>query len=157
MPEPLQAQIFAELERILEGIQKGTTPPGALEPYRMRVRKVERVLRHWSDVPDSERPWIGYMPERATYQYLPGRTIRVSLPFRLLAYVRADDIDNRDRDVERMLADLVQALNHDQTLGGCVVSVTITGPDTDEGDIEGDGIVEVPFTVVYYRPSNGTT
>lgn len=154
MAEPIRAQILTNLEAALEGIKKGTTAAGALTPFKMSVRKVERVLRHWDDVPGSERPWVGYMPERATYQYLPGRLIRVSLPVRLLAYVRAKDIGNRDRDVERMLEDLEVALNADQTLGGCAVSVTISTPDTDEGDLEGSGIVELPFTVVYMRESN---
>ncbi len=57
-----------------------------------------------------------------------------------------------------MEEDLDVALNLDQTLGGCAVSVTTQGVDTDEGDNEGDGIIEFPFTVVYFKnPKAHTT
>lgn len=146
MAEPERRQILANIETTLEGIREGET-------FRTTVRKVERVIRHWDDVPPAERPWLGYMPERETHEYLPGSQIRVTLPFRVLGYVDGKSVDVRDDRVNRLLDDVIVALNADTTRGGCAVSTTLLDSDTDEGDFDSNagGLIETNWQIIYFR------
>ncbi len=143
MADSIRQQILVNIETALEAIQ---TKNG----FRLDVRKVERVLRHWDEVQSSERPWIGYMPQTSSVIVQPGRTFRVTMPVLIMAYVQGD-LQVRDRNVNNMLDDLVVAMTQDQTLAGCATSVTLSSHDTDEGDDDAGGVVQCLFEIVYFR------
>ena len=145
-------------QKIVEDVETSLDAIAIAGGFQTDVTTVERLIRHWDDN-KSDRPWIGFTPSRETYQYQPNNCIRVTLPFQLLAYV--DKVDQAVRadttqKVNDLLDDIIKALMADPTRSGNAVMTTITNDDTDESIDCPVGIVQLNFTVVYFRTTAGS-
>ena len=155
MPSYQRQKIVEDLETVLGAIS-------IAGGFQTDVTKVERVIRHWDEVNDVERPWIGFMPSREKLKYQPSDCIRVVLPVKLLAYVDVIEEDttagqaDRTQKINDILGDVNKALNADQTRGGNATSTTVTSADTDEGEDCGVGVVQMDFEVVYFTTASGS-
>ena len=118
-----------------------------------------RRLKLWADVPAAMRP-AAFLHEGGseTYDNAAGGTPRRRLSPRLFAYIDAHDpgiagaaalnaiMDALDAALAPAGADL--ALGR-CTLGGTAYRCSIEGkPLKDPGDLDGDGLLLVPFTIV---------
>ena len=118
-----------------------------------------RRLKLWSDVPPAMRPACFLFEGGAeTYVDAAAATPKRSLQVRLFVYIDAHDpaaigavalntiMDALDAALEPAGADL--ALGR-VTLGGAVHRASIDGkPLKDPGDLDGDGLLVVPITLV---------
>lgn len=155
MADPTRLAILDQIETYLEAIQEGDTMSGASNAFRTSVRSVERVLRHWEDVPESSRPWLGFLPEMSRMEPQPGSCFRVVMPVLVYGYVPgASHVEIRDERLNELLDDLIVAMTTDQTLNGNCVMVTAGEHDTDEGDSEGGGVLQMRFEIVYFRTTD---
>ena len=116
-----------------------------------------RRLRLWSDVPPAMRPAC-FLFEGGTETYSGTGPIRRTLSLRLFVYVSARDpavpgaallnavMDALDAALEPAGPEL--ALGR-CTLGGAAYRCSIEGrPLKDPGDLDGDGLLLVPITIV---------
>lgn len=149
MALPLRKQIINNIETTLETIRPSNG-------YRVKVTKVERIMRHWDEVNSAERPWVGFFAGIQLYQHQPFNTIRIVMPVVLMAYMFEKDTDIRQDILAALEDDLVVALNADITRGGCATSTTIKTIQTDEGDDDGHGIIKIEFDIVYYRTTGAS-
>ncbi len=143
-------KILDNIETVLETIE--SSDPN----FQTDVMKVEQVVRHWGDVPQGERPWIGFMTGIEQYAYQPFNVLRVVLPITLMAYVAMSELEHRQDIMSIFVDDILVALNADQTRGSNATMTTIRRVDTDEGDHEGDGIIRIDFDVVYFRTTGAS-
>ena len=118
-----------------------------------------RRLKLWSDVPPAMRPACFLFEGGAeTYADAAGAMPKRSLQVRLFVYVDAHDpatvgaaalnaiMDALDEALEPAGADLALGRT---TLGGAVYRASIDGkPLKDPGDLDGDGLLVVPITLV---------
>ncbi len=91
--------------------------------------------------------------------------ITLGYVLRIIGYVKVDDPGDQQKtgaltnEMNKLISDIVIAMNSDRALGGNVDAVTLLGTDTSlEFWQQNIGIVEVWFSLKYdINPSNGVT
>ena len=149
MPDTQRRQILNNVQTTLAAIS-------IANGFRTDVKKAEQVLRHWDDVPNANRPWIGFIPRLETYVYQPG-VIRVTLPITIMAYVKAGtNVTIKQTTTNDFMDDIIAALNADTARDCLAVSTSISDVVTDEGEQSGSGIIQISVDIVYYRTTGVT-
>ncbi len=141
---------------IIDNVQTTLAAISIAGGFRTDVTKVERLIRLYDDIGDTIRPWIGMLVARQRFQYQPGKIIRTTLPITIMAYpVKGIQTEREDR-LNDLQDDIFVALNDDQTRGGHAVMTTVREDETDEtiGEEPGDGVLVMPFDVVYFRTTS---
>lgn len=143
--------ILADIKSTLESV---STANG----YKTAVDTTEPVLKSRDEIPEGKRPYIGFGPDRETYEHMMGNTMRVQMPFTVVGYI-GDEVDwaTASGEINDIRDDIIAAIMEDPTMGGNCTQVLVLDDLTDEADpnrrdISDDGgAVVVNFRVTYYR------
>ena len=139
------------MKSTLEGITTGNG-------YKTTVVTVEALAKSWAGVKPGERPWIGVVPQKESFEHTPFGGIRVRLPIAIIAHVSGTSQDDRASKLNDLLDDIIAVLNVDTTRNAKAIFTSVIGVDTDEGDPDGygDGSMVVNVDVVYLRTTSGS-
>jgi hypothetical protein len=126
MGTPARTSILSNLSTTLASITTGNG-------YNTTVLTVENEAKTWGDVPESQKPWVGYVPVAEVLQFLPGDQVRVELPLDIICHVSGTTSSDRSTKLNNLLDDVIAALSVDTTRGSNAISTTVLSVDTDEG------------------------
>ena len=148
MGTPARTSILSNLGTTLATITTGNG-------YNTTVVEVENEAKTWADVPDSKKPWVGYVPIAEVLQFLPGNQVRVELPLDVICHVKGNTNADRSTKLNNLLDDVIAALNVDTTRGSNAISTTVLSADTDEGapGAVGQGSMVLRIEVAFMRTS----
>ncbi len=148
MGTPARTSILSNLSTALSTITTGNG-------YNTTVATVENEAKTWADVPDSQKPWVGYVPIAEVMQFLPGDQVRVELPLDIICHVVGNTNADRSTKLNNLLDDVIAALNVDTTRGSNAISTTVLSADTDEGapGAVGQGSMVLRIEVAFMRTS----
>lgn len=148
MGTPARTSILNSVSTTLAGITTGNG-------YNTTVVTVGKEAKTWAEVPPALKPWVGYIPQAETLQYLPGDQIRVLLPIDLICHVVGQTQTDRATKLSNLLDDIIAVLNVDTTRGSKAISTTVVSAETDEGapGALGEGSMVLRVNVAYMRTS----
>tara|TARA_R110000824_G_C15230416_1_gene678495 strand:+ start:1178 stop:1633 length:456 start_codon:yes stop_codon:yes gene_type:complete len=148
MGTPARTSILSNVATTLATITTGNG-------YNTTVETVENEAKTWADVPDSQKPWVGYVPTSETLEYLPGNQIRVVLPIDIICHVVGQTASSRSTLLNNLLDDVIAALSVDTTRASYAISTTVANVDTDEGapGATGQGSMVLNIEVAFMRTS----
>lgn len=118
------------------------------------VVTTSRKLRHWSDVPSSERPALFMTELSQQVDRIKGQPPKYIFPVELYIYVSSEG-DTPPSTILNPLIDAIEAaLEHGpadtaQTLGGLVSHCFVNGKiETDEGSMGSDAMAIIPVEII---------
>lgn len=118
----------------------------------------ERVLKTWDAVPVSERPWVGFCPERETFEHEPCNELRITMPVIIEAHTSSATESARTAALSTIRDAILYRVLLDSTRGGYAVSTSVVSCDTDEGDPDAldsgggySGTMVMELSIVYRR------
>ena len=146
MATPTRRLILQNVSTVLNTITTGNG-------YKTTVTKVEALGKSWATVKPGEKPWLGIVPQRETYNHQPGSLMRVTLSMLIIAHVTGTTQDDRASKLNDLLDDIIAAMNLDTTRNSNAIHTTLKNVETDEGapDGDGDGSMVASFDIVYLR------
>jgi hypothetical protein len=131
--------------------------------YKTTVVTVERLIKDWTGVSASQRPWIGYMPRQATYEHNSFNSMHVTLPVMVYAHVSAATVAARDTAVLKLHDDILAAIMSDPTMNQNAIDTTVVLDESDIGDPDTidmggvGGTLTLTFNVLYERTTTVQT
>lgn len=152
---PQRELILADIKSTLESI---TTANG----YKTATDTVEPYLRSRDEVPEGQRPYIGFGADQETAEHYAFGTMRVQLPFTVVGYIKdtaGDSWATSSGAINDLRDDIIGAIMEDPTLGSNCTQVILLNDLTTEADPDrynhpGDGgAVVLNFRATYYRGS----
>lgn len=131
----------------------------AAPTYKTTVRKVERVAKEWSSVPEGEKPWLGVTPGKERYEYEPMGHMKATLQLNVVGHVAAEDPDAAGIALSDLVDDVIAALSVETTRGveDCI-RTNVVDSETDEGDPDatGNGSIVITVEVTYLRTTRSS-
>lgn len=157
MATPTRNLILENIAEVLAGITK-------VSGYKSTITGVDRFIRNWDDIGQSELPRLCFKPGRTRYQHQPGQMVRAVMPVQIVGHALARDGDEASDTLSDLEDDVWAALNADPYRGTNdeeepnAISTTITEGETTEGDPDNNGIgtFELVAEVVYFRTTEAT-
>lgn len=151
MGTPARKLILDNIGTVLNTITTGNG-------YKTDVTKVQALARGYADVKTGERPFLGYVPELETVEYLPFNHIRCTLTVRIIGHVSGQSQNDRSTKLNNLIDDIIAAVNLDPTRGTNAINTKMGQFQTDEGDPDGrgDGSVLTTLSIVYERSTSST-
>lgn len=149
MATPSRKLIIDDIKTALESIQISNG-------YKSDVTKVEVLAKTWLQVSEVIRPWLGIVPQKTTYQHLPGGLVRATMQLDIIGHVANGTYEVKRERLANLLDDVWATLNVDTTRSRNAVSTTVFETETDEGAPETEGTIVVGVNVVFMRTTGST-
>ena len=103
--------------------------------YSTDVAHVEIGIRTWTEVPQSQRPYIGIAPEQeASYDRVVNGVYDVVMPIAIAVHVDGPDAEDRLDALDQIEDDILTALRVDPRRGGAATATHPVGLGTDEAE-----------------------
>jgi len=143
---------------ILQNVKTALAAISVSNGYKTNIATCEALGKSWATVKPGQKPWVGIVPQRESYQYQPGSLMRVTLSLIIIGHVSGTTQDDRASKLNDLLDDFIKALSTDTTRGSYAIHTTLSQVETDEGapDGDGDGSMVTTFNVVYLRNLSGS-
>lgn len=151
MATPARSLILADLITILRTI---TIANG----FKTDVRVVDGFALSRDDVSKVERPRIGVVAGRESYEMQPSDTVRTTLTVRLACVITASSQVARSDVFSDLIDDIWAAVGVDITRNGNAIDTRLVDSETDESDPdhENDGEMVVSLQIIYFRTQGAT-
>ena len=126
--------------------------------YKTATVTVEQYVRPYEDVPQAQRPYIGFATGMEIPEHRPFGGMHWTIPVVVVGYVYASDWTARSAAINNLVDDVIAALETDTTRGGYAISTSIKGLETNESDpdSQGDGYLIMDFEIAYERTTSAS-